>query len=162
MIEVERHLLDLSRLVPETWKFTKDECHQVATETCSLELKTKPAGDEGGRGGYEWCRGIAVFAHAWSLIQAFYGGDVPSSDRNGWISAELLAYLRRHWASPYGTPQDWNRVALKAVQLFGGFDASGDMPIVFGSEAGGLELNDGRHRTCVAKRLGIVPGAITY
>lgn len=162
MVKEERHLLDLDRLIPETWRFTEDECHQKATGTCSLELKTKPVGDEGGRGGYEWCRGIAVFAHAWSLIQAFYGGDVPSSDRNSWITPELLAYLRKRWASPYGTPQDWNRVTLKAAQLFSGFTNPGEMPIVFGPEGGGLGLNDGRHRTCVAKRLGIVPGAITY
>lgn len=143
-----RQILSPQDFDPENFTFAPGECHKVATGQCSLSTEAIPDRNYGEEG-YVYCRGLAAYAHAWTVARDYFGDDIPEECPQDLAWHEFLI---QRWNSPYGgvpEPDDaWRGISLfSAVNMHG---LSGSR-----NENGLVLLNDGCHRACVASRLGI-------
>ncbi len=149
-----RQILTPQDFDPENFSFAPGECHKVATGHCSLSLDAIPDLNYGEEAGYPYCRGLAVYAHAWILARDYFGDDFPEEcpEDVAWYES-----LIQRWNWPYGAVLE-PRDAWFGISIF----AATNRHRLSGSrhEDGLVMLNDGRHRACVASRLGIPVAAV--
>ena len=143
-----RQILSPQDFDPENFTFAPGECHKVSTGQCSLSPEAMPDRNHGEEG-YMYCRGLATYAHAWTVARDYFGDDIPEErpEDMGWHD-----YLTQQWDSPYGTVPDTHN-AWFGISLFAAINAHG----LDGArqDDGLVLLNDGCHRACVASKLGI-------
>jgi hypothetical protein len=150
----EIRLVDPKDISDDELAFTPEECYQALTGVCSLEDPQPTAlGNE--RSAWRYCRQLARMGEVWRLVVEYVGPERYMAEldlRALEVDKTLLEYIEHNWCSDFGCVPEILPTAIDvAVRWFGPrqkepVSLSGDVP---------YELTDGRHRVCVARRLGI-------
>lgn len=134
--------------------FTPDECYEQLTGVCSLDDPV-PTALGSHQSSWRYCRQLARMAELWRLIVEYVGPEryVAELDvRALMVDRELYDYIEQNWQGNHGRVPEILPTAIEvAANWFGpkqrpSIAISGDVP---------YELTDGRHRSCVSRRLGI-------
>lgn len=134
--------------------FTPDECYRELTGVCSLE-DPAPTALGSDKSTWRYCRHLARMGEVWRLIVEYVGPERYMAEldiRALEVDKTLYEYIEQNWQSDYGCVPEilWAAIHV-TVEAFGPrqkepVSLSGDVP---------YEMTDGRHRACVARRLGI-------
>jgi hypothetical protein len=129
--------------------FSPGECHEALTGTCFLSDLAQPD-DDTGESGYGYCRRIAQSARAWSVVQHV----VPESELAASVdSSTVHEQVVAEWPED-GDPAPSQSEVANSILWFRAVNFTYAIRGSLGAD-GVIGLGDGRHRTCVARHLGI-------
>lgn len=150
----EVRLIDPHDISNAELSFTPEECYEQLTGVCSLD-DPMPTALGRGQSSWRYCRQLARMAELWRLIVEYVGPERCMAEldvRALTVDRTLYDYVERNWRSDYGVVPE---ILPTAIEVAANWFGPRQKPVIAISGEAPYELSDGRHRACVADRLGI-------